>query len=37
MPHVTGLLLIDVEAPLDNNGTAINDPDGNADPIAHHK
>ena len=36
-PHVAGLLLI-MDVPLDGSGfdTAINDPDGNADPIAHH-
>jgi len=31
-PHVTGLLLV---GPVKSDGTAINDPDGNADPIAH--
>lgn len=35
-PHVAGLLLINVEPPLNSDGAAINDPDGNADPIAHH-
>jgi len=35
-PHVAGLLLIDVEPPLNSDSFALNDPDGNADPIAHH-
>lgn len=35
-PHVAGLLLIDIEPPLNSDGVAVNDPDGNADPIAHH-
>ena len=35
-PHVAGLLLLDIEPPLNTGGTAINDPDGNADPIAHY-
>ena len=35
-PHVAGLLLIDIEPPLNSGGGAINDPDGIADPIAHH-
>ena len=32
-PHVAGLLLV---GPVSSDGTAINDPDGNPDPIAHH-
>lgn len=35
-PHVAGLLLIDVEPPLNTDGNALNDPDGVPDPIAHH-
>ena len=35
-PHVAGLLLIDIEAPLATDGNALNDPDGNPDPIAHN-
>jgi len=35
-PHVAGLLLIDIEPPLNSDGFALNDPDGYADPIAHH-
>ena len=35
-PHVAGLLLINVLPPLNTDGNALNDPDGNADPIAHH-
>lgn len=31
-PHVAGILLL---APVGQNGTACNDPDGNPDPIAH--
>jgi hypothetical protein len=32
-PHVTGLLLL---GSLRSNGSAISDPDGTADPIAHY-
>lgn len=32
-PHVTGILLL---GDVKSDGTVINDPDGNADPIAHH-
>ncbi len=32
-PHVAGLLLL---GPVGTDGTAIDDPDGSADPIAHH-
>ncbi len=32
-PHVAGLLLL---APLKSSGTALGDPDGNPDPIAHY-
>lgn len=35
-PHVAGLLLIDIEPPLNTDGNALNDPDGSPDPIAHH-
>ena len=42
-PHVAGLLLINVELPLNTvepllntDGNALNDPDGVPDPIAHH-
>ena len=35
-PHVAGLLLIDNGLGLNTSGTAINDPDGLADTIAHH-
>lgn len=35
-PHVAGLLLIDVEPPVNTDGNALNDPDGTPDPIAHH-
>ncbi|MFA5329824.1 MAG: S8 family serine peptidase [Prolixibacteraceae bacterium] len=32
-PHVAGLLLLSI---VQNDGNVLNDPDGNADPIAHH-
>ena len=32
-PHVCGILLI---GGITSSGTVNNDPDGNADPIAHH-
>lgn len=35
-PHVAGLLIIDVEPPLITDGNALNDPDGNPDPIVHY-